>query len=89
MTESVKAGKKFGYMDKIKTLSELPSKKVITGYIKEILAINTSSVKKPAPAKKAPIAVEVPTFFLELLNKNSKAKKVFGDKSPSFRKEYA
>lgn len=89
MKESVKAGKKFGYMDKIRTLSELPSEKILTGYLKEIIAINASGVKKPTPSKKEQVPVEVPAFFFERLNKHPKAKKVFESKSPSFRKEYA
>jgi len=35
LIESVKAGKKMGYMDKIQSLSDLPEKDVLVAYIKE------------------------------------------------------
>ena len=34
--DSVKAGKKFGYIDKVKDITELPNKKILIAYIKEI-----------------------------------------------------
>src|SRR5882757_7069561 len=87
--ESVKAGKKMGYMDKVKSLSDLPSKKVLAAYIKEAMALNESGTQKQKPVKKESVEIEVPVFFLEKLNKNPKAKKAFESKPPSFRKEYA
>lgn len=87
--ESVRAGKKMGYMDKIKTLSDLPSKNVLAAYIKEAMALNESGTKKQKPAKKGPAEIEVPVFFLERLDKKPKAKKIFESKPPSFRKEYS
>ncbi|MHA4810003.1 YdeI/OmpD-associated family protein [Flavitalea flava] len=87
--QSVESGKKMGFMDKIKTISDLPTKKVLTGYLKEAMALNEKGLKKPKPVKKESIEIEVPDFFLERLNKDPKAKKLFESKSPSFRKEYA
>ncbi|MFT3909651.1 MAG: YdeI/OmpD-associated family protein [Ferruginibacter sp.] len=87
--EAVKAGKKMGYMDKIKTLPDLPSKKILIAYIKEAMTLNEAAIKKQKPVKEKSIEVETPAYFLEALKKNAKAKKIFESKSPSFRKEYS
>ena len=47
--DSVKAGKKFGNMDKMEDLSDLPTKKVLVAYIKEAMALNEKGVKKAKP----------------------------------------
>ncbi len=87
--DSVKAGKKFGYMDKLKDISELPAKKVLVAYLKEAMALNESGVKKQKPAKKKTATpVEMPAAFAEALKQNVKANAVFESKSPSFRKQY-
>lgn len=89
ISDSVKAGKKFGYMDKIKNLSDLPSDKILAAYLKEAMAINESGAKKAKPAKTNPDAeVAAPAAFIAALKSNKKANLVFESKSPSFRKEY-
>lgn len=88
LIESVKAGKKMGYMDKIKTLSDLPSKKVLVAYIKEAMALNENGVKKVIPKPGKPKTIEVPDYFSEILSANPKAKEIFETKSSSFRKDY-
>lgn len=87
--ESVKAGHKFGYMDKIKTLSDLPAKEVLVAYIKEAMELNEKGIKKVRPkSDKPPVVLEVPDYFEEKLGANPKAKEIFESKSASFRKEY-
>jgi uncharacterized protein YdeI (YjbR/CyaY-like superfamily) len=86
--ESVKAGKKFGYMDKIKSMDELPNKKTLVAYIKEAMLINESGIKKAKPKTDKPKVVEMPDYFVKALRANAKANKVFSEKSDSFRKEY-
>lgn len=86
--ESVKAGKKFGFMDKVKSVSELPSKKILVAYIKEAMAINEKGIKKVMPKSDTPKVIEIPDYFVKELTKNPKAKAVFESKSPSFRKNY-
>ncbi len=88
LVESVKAGKKFGYMDKIKTLSDLPSEKVLVAYIKEAMALNEKGIKKANPKSASPKVLEVPDYFAEKLNANPIAKEIFETKSASFRKDY-
>ncbi|KAF2080744.1 YdeI/OmpD-associated family protein [Flavobacterium sharifuzzamanii] len=86
---SVKAGKKFGYMDKIKDLSELPSKEKLTAYIKEAMVFNENGTAKPKPVKeKSTAEVVAPKEFVDALKKDTKATEIFESKSPSFRKNY-
>lgn len=86
--DSVKAGKKFGFMDKVKSLDELPAKKVLVGYLKEAMAINEAGIKKEKLATGKPKVIEMPDFFAKALKANTTANKVFNEKSDSFRKEY-
>lgn len=87
--DSVKTGKKFGYMDKVKAMSELPSKKVLVAYLKEAMELNASGAKKSKPVKEKPaVDVVAPKEFLEALKRNTQANAIFESKSPSFRKNY-
>lgn len=88
IAESVKAGKKMGYMDKIKSLSDLPSKETLVSYIKEAMALNENGVKKVRPKNETPKVIEMPDYFSQQLDANPLAKEIFESKSASFRKEY-
>lgn len=85
--ESVKAGKKFGYMDKVKDLSELPNKKVLAAYIKEAMELNSSGISKPKVVKEK-VEVVAPKEFIEALEQDKIAFSIYESKSPSFRKNY-
>lgn len=87
--ESVKAGKKFGYMDKIKDIRELPDKSTLTAYLEEAMLLNANGTAKPKPVKeKSTETVATPQEFIDALSKNDTAKSIFESKSPSFRKSY-
>ncbi|KAF2506924.1 hypothetical protein EYY60_20640 [Flavobacterium zhairuonense] len=86
---SVSAGKKFGYMDKIKDISELPNKEKLVAYIKEAMVLNENGKAKPKPVKeKSSAEVIAPKEFMDALAKDGKATEIFESKSPSFRKNY-
>lgn len=85
--ESVKAGKKFGYMDKVKDLSELPDKKILAAYIKEAMELNSSGISKPKVVKEK-VEVVAPKEFIEALEQDKIAFSIYESKSPSFRKNY-
>ena len=85
--DSVKEGKKFGYMDKIKDISELPNKKILIAYIKEAMELNANGTAKPIKEKLA-VEVVAPKAFIDALKKDKKANSIFESKSPSFRKAY-
>jgi uncharacterized protein YdeI (YjbR/CyaY-like superfamily) len=88
LAESVMAGKKFGYMDKVKSISELPSKKVLVSLIKEAMTINEHGIKKEKTVSDKPKVLETPVYLAKSLNANKKAKAVWESKSDAFRKDY-
>jgi uncharacterized protein YdeI (YjbR/CyaY-like superfamily) len=79
-----------GHFGRITSLADLPSKKVITDYVKQAMRLNDDGVQAPARAapKAAARAVETPDYLMEALEKNSAALAHFEAGSPSFRREY-
>lgn len=81
-----------GQFGRITTLSDLPSKKVLAGFIRKAMARNESGVKSPAARKPASARKVVPTTpppdFKAALDANAKARATFDAFSPSNRKEY-
>jgi uncharacterized protein YdeI (YjbR/CyaY-like superfamily) len=79
-----------GQFGRITKLSDLPSKKVLTGYIKQAMKLNEDGAKalwlekraKPKPAAK------VPDDLTAALAKNKKARTVFEAFPPGQRREY-
>ena len=74
-------------MRQIKTLKDLPSDKVLTGFIKAGIKLNEEGKtveKKTTPKKEIPI----PEYFTKALSKNKKASATFEKFSPSQRREY-
>jgi uncharacterized protein YdeI (YjbR/CyaY-like superfamily) len=84
------AEKAMGQFGRITKLSDLPSKKVLTGYIKEAMTLNDQGVKSPSRSKpKSPKpAPVVPDDLAAALAKNSAAHATFETFSPSHRREY-
>ena len=73
----------------IRSLADLPSEKVLIGYVKKAAALNDAGIKAPGrtqPKKRDPILV--PNFFSTALKKNSKARRTFDAFPPSARREY-
>jgi uncharacterized protein YdeI (YjbR/CyaY-like superfamily) len=78
-----------GSFGRITKLSDLPSKKVLTGYIKKAVTLNEDGVKKPAPPKPTtPKEVIVPDDLAKALKGNVAAKVTFDKFSPSHKREY-
>jgi len=73
----------------IKSLADLPSEKMLIGYVKKAAALNDAGIKVPGrtqPKKREPLAV--PDDFSAALKKNAKARKTFEEFVPSKRREY-
>lgn len=85
---SANGGEAMGQLGRITSVKDLPSKKVLAGYIKEAMRLNENGetvVKK----KKAPKPeVAVPPELAAALKKNRKASSVFEKFPPSHRREY-
>jgi uncharacterized protein YdeI (YjbR/CyaY-like superfamily) len=70
------------------SLADLPHDKILTGYIKQAIALNEAGVKTPRYKPKAKAKLIVPHYFLAALKKNKRALAAFEDFSPSCRREY-
>jgi uncharacterized protein YdeI (YjbR/CyaY-like superfamily) len=88
--QSVSEGKKFGYLEKVTSTSDLPDKETLIRLIEEAMAINEQGVRKSVSKPKAEnsFIIEVPNFFAEALDQRPEAKEIFESKSASFRKDY-
>ncbi len=74
---------------RVETLSDLPSEKILEGYVKQMVELNEKGIKesrsrKPASRRK----LAVPADLAAALEKNKKATATFDGFSPSHRKEY-
>ena len=80
-----------GHLGQLKSLKDLPSDKVLLGYIKKAVELNDKGVKAPARTKSGEKKkdVEVPDELLAALKKNKKALEVWKAFSPSKIREYA
>src|SRR6185312_16204091 len=77
-----------GQFGRITTLSDLPNRKTLLGYIKKAIELNEAGVKKPAPKRAPQKKRVVPPDFTAALHKNKKARAAFDNFSYSHRKEY-
>ncbi|MGI8400779.1 MAG: YdeI/OmpD-associated family protein [Gemmatimonadaceae bacterium] len=78
-----------GHLGRITKLSDLPAKKVLTGYIKAAMKLNEAGVKSPTRSKpKAKKPVAIPAEFRRALAGNKKAAAAFRTFPPSHRREY-
>lgn len=86
--DSKKEKAAMGQFGCIKTLADLPSDKILTGYVKKAAALNDAGIKEPSPAKKKRAPLAVPDYFTAALAKDKKARETFAKLSPSGRREY-
>jgi uncharacterized protein YdeI (YjbR/CyaY-like superfamily) len=86
----LKDRKAMGHLDRITSLKDLPSDKILSALIKEAVLLADQGVKMPArAAKKEPKAeLPMPAAFGAALKKNKKAQVVWEGFSPSHRREY-
>ena len=77
-----------GHAGKIKSLEDLPSDKIIIGWIKEAAKLNDDGVKLPPRKKTEQKDLVIPDYFTKALAKNKKAMLAFDNFSPSHKKEY-
>jgi uncharacterized protein YdeI (YjbR/CyaY-like superfamily) len=84
-----KGAEAMGQFGRLTALADLPSEKLLVGYIRKAADLNEAGIKRPSPAKaKVKKALEVPDYFQAALTKNRKAQQTFEGFSPSHRKEY-
>ncbi|MCI0707405.1 MAG: YdeI/OmpD-associated family protein [Ignavibacteriae bacterium] len=83
--KSLEAMGSFGRITKV---SDLPSKKILIGYVKQAMALNEQGVKAPVKHDKPKKPVRVPPYLSAALKKNKKALATFENFSPSHKREY-
>ena len=87
--DQARSGEAMGQLGRLTKPSDLPSKKVLAGYIKKAMALNDEGVKVArVPKRAAPKAVRVPEDLAAALKKNKKAHATFEGFSPSHKREY-
>jgi uncharacterized protein YdeI (YjbR/CyaY-like superfamily) len=79
-----------GHFGRIASVKDLPSKKILTAYIKHAMKLNDDGVAAPARAKPpAPRALEIPDELSAALKKAPAARTHFEAFSPSKQRDYA
>jgi uncharacterized protein YdeI (YjbR/CyaY-like superfamily) len=77
-----------GHFGRITKLSDLPSKKTLTGYVRAAVKLNDEGVKAPTRQPKPKKALIVPVDLTAALKRNEKARATFEKFPPSQRREY-
>jgi uncharacterized protein YdeI (YjbR/CyaY-like superfamily) len=85
-----RVGEAMGQFGKLTKLSHLPSKRVLTGYLKKAKKLNETGVKtvKRAAVTAKSAAIEIPADLAAALKKSRKAMATFEKFSASAQKEY-
>jgi uncharacterized protein YdeI (YjbR/CyaY-like superfamily) len=82
-------GQAMGHAGKIKSLKDLPSDKILIGWIKEAMKLNDEGIKLPERKKsEAKPEIMVPDALKKELVKHKKASDTFSNFSPSHKREY-
>jgi uncharacterized protein YdeI (YjbR/CyaY-like superfamily) len=77
-----------GSLGRITSMKDLPSDKIILGFIKLAKKLNDDDVKLPARKKITKKELLIPDWFIKTLKKNKKAYLNFEAFSPSHKREY-
>ena len=77
-----------GHAGKIKSLDDLPSDKILIGWIKEAVKLNDDGVKLPPRKNTEKKELVIPDYFIKALSNNKKASQAFENFSPSHKREY-
>jgi len=83
-----KAEPGMGQFGRIMKMSDLPSKKMLIGYIHKAMALNDDGVTVPRPKRSKSKIVRVPPDLASALRRNSKARTAFEAFSTSHKREY-
>jgi uncharacterized protein YdeI (YjbR/CyaY-like superfamily) len=77
-----------GSLGKIRTVSDLPPKAELIGYVKKAVELNEKGVKAPPKRAGPKKAIPMPPDLKAALAKNKKAKTTYDAFSPSHKREY-
>ena len=78
-----------GSLGRLTKVSDVPSTKVLTSYIRQAMKLNDDGAKAPHMVNRKPKKpLPVPPYLMAALRTNKKALAAFGDFSPSHKREY-
>jgi len=77
-----------GQMGRITSLKDLPSEKVLAGYVRKAAALNEEGVKVERTPRRPRRALETPPDLAAALKRNKKAHAAFESFPPSHKREY-
>jgi uncharacterized protein YdeI (YjbR/CyaY-like superfamily) len=85
---SVKNKNSMGHLDKLSSLADLPTDKILQAYLKEAALLNKNNVKLSRPKAVVKKELPIPPLLSAALRKNKKALSNFHAFSPSQKREY-
>jgi uncharacterized protein YdeI (YjbR/CyaY-like superfamily) len=77
-----------GSFGRLTSVDQLPSDKVLAGYLKKAMAFNEAGIKITKPKSKAKKELVIPDYFMAAVKQNKKALAAFEAFSYSHKKEY-
>jgi uncharacterized protein YdeI (YjbR/CyaY-like superfamily) len=77
-----------GHFDKITSLKDLPSDKIMIAYIKEAVRLNDEGTRITSKEKKPKVEIAMPEELASALKRNKKALAAFEQFSQSHKREY-
>jgi hypothetical protein len=83
-----KAQEAAGHFGRLRSVSDLPPKKTLVGYIKKAMALNEQEVQAPRPLKHPKKPLTAPSYFMTALKKNRKALATYESFPPSQKRDY-
>lgn len=86
--DKAKTQEAMGQFGCITSLKDLPSKKVLLGYIKEAMRLNEEGVKAPPKGKPKKKSLPIPADLAAGLKRSAKARAEWAEFSPSGQREY-
>jgi uncharacterized protein YdeI (YjbR/CyaY-like superfamily) len=84
-----RADEAMGQFGRITKPSDLPSKRVLTGYIRQAMRLNEEGTPVKRPPKRPKRPLRVPIELKRALERNRKARETFEGFTPSNKRDYA
>src|SRR5579872_5892518 len=86
--DGAKAESGMGQFGRLTKMSDLPSKRVLTAYVKKAMALNEDGISVPRPARRrSSKPIRVPPDLATMLRRSSKARAAFEELSASHKRE--
>jgi uncharacterized protein YdeI (YjbR/CyaY-like superfamily) len=77
-----------GHFGRLAKLSDLPSDKILTGFIKQAMKLNEEGIALDFSKRKPKPELKAPAYFAKALVANRKARAAFATFSPSAKRDY-